>query len=134
MNRNIHAFLYLIRVCLFPQDLKNPQMSFEKTPNLAKNKMFLLKSSKINKWWFLWQFLRQIVSFDPKVHYLWILWLSDHCVRYHNILNLKKKSQKNSKNNLPFFAIFCHFFFSNSKYCDIVPNGPKIIKFADSVL
>ena len=55
----------------------------------------------------MWQFLRQIFSFDPKVYCPWILWLSDHCVRYHNIFNLKKKKKWKKIAN----AIFCHFFF-----------------------
>ena len=56
----------------------------------------------------MWQFLRQIFSFDPKVHCVWILiWLSDHCVRYHNILNLKKKNWQ----KIAIFGYFLPFFF-----------------------
>ena len=43
----------------------------------------------------------------------------------------KKKIAKNCHFSL-FFAIV--FFFSNSKYCDIVHNSLTIIKFTDSVL
>ena len=99
MNRNLHTFLYLMKKLFLSlsvsHNLKNLKMSFRKLPILPK-------LSNINKCWFLRQFLWKIFSFDPTVYCLWVLWLSESCVQYHNILN--------------------------SKYCDIIHKTPTIIK------
>ena len=61
MNRNLHAFFYLMKnffeFVYFPR-FKNPKMSLRKTKIWPK-------SSNCG---FLWQFLRQIFSFDPEVY------------------------------------------------------------------
>ena len=78
IEHNFHEFVcfkkFFFEFVCFPR-FQNSINDLRKHPNLAKNRKFLPKSSKNNKCWFLWQFLRQIFRYDPKIHCLWIFWL-----------------------------------------------------------
>jgi hypothetical protein len=56
---------------------------------------------KINKCWFLWQSLRQIFSWGPKVPCLRILWSYDYFWVNEDILNLRKKHVTKKKGFKP---------------------------------
>ena len=77
IEHNFHEFVcfkkFFFWVCLFPTISKFHKWP-SKTSKFGKKSKILPKSSKNNKCWFLWQFLRQIFRYDPKVHCLWIFW------------------------------------------------------------
>ena len=87
------------------------------------------KFAKIIKYWFLWQFLWQIFSFDPNVHCLKILWLiiGPLCTISQYFEFKKKKWQKISENcNFWLFLPFFFFKFKILWYCIQSSDNHKI--------
>ena len=96
----LHEFFYLKNfffwVCLFPTILW-PQQCSPQIQKFGQKWSFSPKSSKINKNWFFFKFLRQIFRVPPEVHWVWFLRSYDFFWQKYEILNKKnfwKKKQK----------------------------------------
>ena len=93
-------------VCLFPTILKTHKLP-SKTPKFGGKSNFLPKSSKINKNWFFFKFLRQFFRVPPEVHWVWFLGSYDFFWQKYEILNKKNFWKKKTKSTF-------NFFFSNT--------------------
>ena len=101
----LHEFFYLKKnffwVCLFPTILKTHKLP-SKTPKFGGKSNFLPKSSKINKNWFFFKFLRQIFRVPPEVPWVWFLRSYDFFWQKYEILNKNNFEKKKNKKHFLF--------------------------------
>ena len=86
-------------VCLFPTILKTHKLP-SKTPKFGGKSNFLPKSSKINKNWFFFKFLRQIFRVPPEVPWVWFLRSYDFFLTKIWDFEQKKSLKKKTKSTL----------------------------------